>query len=81
MSQKYEDQSCQWYGVKRIKSYFGRIRKLQKKVWSTSLLPQVVLISSIKPISSSMFLHGNPNFSQRPKEHRIEEKEYFALCD
>ena len=52
MSQICEMQVCQCYKVKRIKSYFHELRELWKKVRGTFLLPQVVLISSIKPISS-----------------------------
>ena len=33
---------------------FSRIRGIVKKSLGTSLLPQVILISSIKPISSSI---------------------------
>ena len=35
-----------------------------KKVWGTSLLPQVVFISSIKPISSSICLIISIHFSE-----------------
>ena len=49
MSQKFEKQDCQWYEVKRIKSIFSRKGNSGKKVWSTSLLPQVIFIFSIKP--------------------------------
>ena len=52
MSQNCEMQVCQRDKVKRIKSYFHELRELWKKVWGTSLLPQVLLISSIKRISS-----------------------------
>ena len=44
-----------WYGVKRIVS-FSKIRGIGSKVRGTSLLSQVALISSIKPILSSIFL-------------------------
>ena len=49
-------QGCQWqfYGVTQIKTYFCEERVLSKKVWGTSLLPQVILVFSIKPISSSI---------------------------
>ena len=47
---------CQSYRVKRIKTYFREEEKLlQKKVWGTVLLPQIV-IPLIKPISSSISL-------------------------
>ena len=49
-------QSCQWHGVKRFKSYFCEKREFCIKVWSTSLLPQIVLISSKNPISSRISL-------------------------
>ena len=52
----------QWYGVKPIKSYFRELRELWKKVWGTSLLPQVVLISSIKPISRGISLMSDESF-------------------
>ena len=35
---------------------FSRIREIVKKSLGTYLLPQVILISSIKPISSSISL-------------------------
>ena len=37
MSQNYEMQSYQLYGVKRIKSYFCEYGELWKKIWGTSL--------------------------------------------
>ena len=40
--------------AKRIESYFREESELRKKVWNTSLFFQVVLIFSIKPISSSI---------------------------
>ena len=63
-------QGYQWYGVKRINSYFRELGELWKKVWGTSLLPKVVLISSIKPISSCISLTAGsfaalPDASQR----------------
>ena len=60
MLQNCEMQGCQWYGVKRIISYFCE-EKLRKKIEDRSLLSQAVLISSIKPISSSISLSGGPN--------------------
>ena len=56
MPQNFEMQDCQWYRIKPIKSYFRKQKLLWKKVLGASLLPQVVLISSIKPISSSTSL-------------------------
>ena len=53
-SQKFKTQVYQWKGVKRIKSYFRELRKLWEKVWGSFLLPQVVLISSIKPNLSNI---------------------------
>ena len=41
---------CQWHKVKWIKSYFREYGELWKMIWDTSLLSQVVLISSIKLI-------------------------------
>ena len=38
MFPKFEMKSCQWYGVKRIKSYFADTG-IVNKVWSTFLLP------------------------------------------
>ena len=56
MAQNCEMHCCQWYEVKRIKSNFRKKEELGKKVWDTTLLPKVVLIPSIKPISSSISL-------------------------
>ena len=50
-------QGCQLYGVKRIKSYFPEWTELWKKVGGISLLLQVVVISLITPISSSISLN------------------------
>ena len=51
--------SCQGYSVKRIKSIFTEKRKSEttNKVWSTSLLRELVLVSLIKPISSGIFFN------------------------
>ena len=49
-------QGYQWYGFKRIKSYFRKEGELWEKVWGAGLLPQVFFISSIKPISSNICL-------------------------
>ena len=38
---------------------FSRIRVIVEKVWVITLLPQVVPISPMKPISSSIFLKVN----------------------
>ena len=49
---------CSWYKkiwVQKGSWYKGDIIKI---FWCTSLLPQVVLISSIKPISSKYLLNG-----------------------
>ena len=48
ISQNYKMQGCQWYGVKRIKSYFLEKRELSKKVWDNSLLLQVVVSYYLK---------------------------------
>ena len=53
MSRKLQVQDCQRYGVKRIKFIFA---DLWNKVWGTYSLPQVSLISSTKPILSSISL-------------------------
>ena len=45
-----------WYGVKRIELYFSQLWELGKNIWGTSLLAQVLLISSIKPILCSISL-------------------------
>ena len=53
MSQNFDTQGCQWYGVKRIKSIFADKGNCETRFEApSSLLPQVVLISSMKPISS-----------------------------
>ena len=60
MSGKFETQGYQWFGVKRIKSIFadkGNI--IVEQGLGYSLQPQVVLISSIKPISSSINLSSS----------------------
>ena len=67
LSQNQKMQGCQWYGVQRIKAFFAN-KKSCEKVRGTSLLPQVVLISSRKPSSSSISLKkngGNLLHSQR----------------
>ena len=49
----------------RLKHFLG-IREIIKKGFGTSLLPQVVLISSIKPISSSyLFKYGFSSILER----------------
>ena len=47
-------QGCQWWEVNRITLCIREEGELRKKVWGTSLLPQVVLASSLKSISSSI---------------------------
>ena len=49
-------QGYQWCGVKWIKLYFHEVKKILKKAWGTYLLAQEVLNSSIKLISSSIYL-------------------------
>ena len=56
------------YGVKRIKLVFANKGKYRNKVWGISLLPQAVLISSIKPISISLILVSE-QFEARFCEH------------
>ena len=51
MSRKFETHGCQWYGVKRIKSSFADKGNSGTRFGAPLLLPQVVLISSIKLIS------------------------------
>ena len=68
MSQNCELRGCQFYGVKLVQLYFRELGKVWKKVWSASLLPQVVLTSSIKPISSNIFLKSlNLNLLKQKK--------------
>ena len=54
MSQNSKMQVCLWYGVKQIKSYLRKQRVLREKVSYNFVLPQVVIIFAIKPISSSI---------------------------
>ena len=56
MSQNCKMQDCQWYEVKRIKTFFREERELWKRTWGISCLPLVDFISSIKPISSYISL-------------------------
>ena len=51
--------------VKRIKSCFHKEGEAREKVWGTSLLPQIVLICLVKPISSGSSLRYDNNFLQR----------------
>ena len=52
MSRKFETQDFQWYGVIWIKFTFA---DKGIKVWCSLLLPQVVLISSIKRTQAVIF--------------------------
>ena len=56
MSRNFKTQGCQWYGIKRIKSIFADKSSGRARFLGTFSLPQVVLISSIKPILSSASL-------------------------
>ena len=57
MPPKFKTQGCQSYGVKRIKSIFAdKWNNVGEQGLGTSLLPQVVFISSMKPITSSTSL-------------------------
>ena len=57
MLQNFETHSCQWYSVKQIKSIFADEENRGTTFRGTSSLShQVVLISSIKLISSSISL-------------------------
>ena len=57
MSRNFDMQGCQWYLVKRIKSTIA-VQEIVRKVCSISLLSQAIFISSMKPISSSIFSKG-----------------------
>ena len=45
-----------------------------KQIWGTSLLPQAVLIFSIKPISSSISLDGQSGITAEPTKINNDKK-------
>ena len=57
----YDDTKLQDAGLPKVElngsNLLLQIKGIVEKVWGTSLLPQVVRISSIKPISSSISLN------------------------
>ena len=70
MSRNFETQDCQWHEVKRIKFAFAEKGVLWNKACVTFLFSQVVLISSIQPISSNSF---------NPILHRERDKNAFLV--
>ena len=52
MSRNFKEQGDQWYGVQRIKSIWAEKENSGTRFGAPLLSPQVVLISSIKPIVS-----------------------------
>ena len=73
MSQNFETQVCQYNGVRQIESIFADKGNIVEQGLVHLFITQVVLICSIKPISSSIFLRANLRVSCSGVSNRVKK--------